>query len=413
MDWQKSLTLGARRLYSAVRAASIFVLHWTRRALVFVRTLATGPRTRSSLAQGRAQASRAWRTGGRGFAGAAICGGLVWFLTVAAGRLALHPVRPGEIGVRVSEWGGSGIAQRDFAPGLHLSLFGLHAWHRLPAGTQWVSWRAAGLADSSGLLGVRTQDGNEVLVAVSVPFRILPGQAHRIVTESHRNTYRELTRARSEAVLLTELGKLSSEDFTATDVRREVLVAALAALNESLASVHVVAEAILVEAVRFPGPYEKKLQETQLEKLRGKMLSATQAVSEEEQTVALARREMNSELQARRIGLDMELQRLRLEAEDELEQVQRETEAFVARTRALADREYKRLALEGQAEKLSAKALEAELTQAVYASEGGQLYLAAQAARATHIQTVTLDASDPRVPNLLDPVAMARLFSGK
>jgi hypothetical protein len=93
--------------------------------------------------------------------------------------------------------------------------------------------------------------------------------------------------------------------------------------------------------------------------------------------------------------------------------VQRETEAFVARTRALADREYKRLALEGQAEKLSAKALEAELTQAVYASEGGQLYLAAQAAQATHIQTVTLDASDPRVPNLLDPVAMARLFSGK
>jgi hypothetical protein len=334
---------------------------------------------------------------------------LVW----GAGKLLFVRVAPGETAVRVSEWGGGGVTLEDFGPGLHLGLPGAHAWYRLPSGTEWVSWRAASAEDPGEMLGVRTQDGNEVFVALAVPFRIRAGEAHRIVAESNRNAYHGLVRGKTEALLLAELGRLSSEDFVDTDRRRVVLEQALERLNESLAEVHVEAEAVLIEDLRFPAPYEKKLQENQLEKLRGKMLAASQAVSEEQLVISRRKLEIESELQARRVELERGILEVRLVGEDELEAQKRETASFVAEQHALADREYEALSLAGLQKVLEAEALEAKLEGEVYASPGGRLYLAQQAAEATHIQSVTLDASDPRVPNVLDPGEMTRLFLGE
>jgi hypothetical protein len=371
------------------------------------------PRTRSALDSLRRRMVSLWQGLGRRLLRVGLVGGGALLLVWSAGHLLFVRVAPGETAVRVSEWGGGGVTSADFGPGLHLGLPGAHAWYRLPSGTQWLSWRAAGPQDLGEMLGVRTQDGNEVFVAAAVPYRIREGEAHRIVAESNRHSYPSLVRAKTEALLLAELGRLSSEDFVDTDRRRDVLAQALLRLNESLAEVHVEAEAVLIEDLRFPAPYEKKLQENQLEKLRGRMLAASQAVSEEQLVISRRKLEIESELQARRVELERGILEVRLVGEDELEAGKRATASFVAEQRALADREYEALSLAGLELVLEAEALEARLEAEVYASPGGELYLAQQAAEATRIQSVTLDANDPRVPNVLDPDEMTRLFLGE
>ena len=377
------------------------------------RDRARDPRSRALVSSLSRAVVGLWRGVGRRVLRVGLVAGAAMLAVAGAGRSLFVRVAPGETAVRVSEWGGGGVTQEDFGPGLHFGLPGAHAWYRLPAGTEWVSWRATSPTEPGEMLGVRTQDGNELFVAVAVPFHIRAGEAHRIVAESHRNSYRGLVRAKTEALLLTELGRLSSQDFVETDRRREVLEDVLLRLNESLAEVHVEAEAVLVEDLRFPGPYEKKLQENQLEKLRGRMLAASQAVSEEQLVISRRKLEIEGELQARRVELERGILEVRLTGEAELEAQKRATTSFVAEQRALADREFEALELSGLSKVLEAQALEARLEAEVYASEGGALYLAQQAAEATQIRSVTLDASDPRVPNVLDPSEMTRLFVGE
>ncbi len=400
---------------------------WSRLALTRTLELWRSPRTkrgleraRAALHQAREASSRGWSLvlDGWHFIGFRILRVTIFatatsLLTIGIGRLALQRIAPGELGVRVSEWGGEGVAREDFGPGLHLDIPGLHAWHRLPSGTQWVAWRATSRQSPGSMLGVRTQDGNEVLVAVSVPYRIRNGEAHMIVAESNRNTYHSMVSSKTETLLLAELGRLSSEQFIDGDARAEVLASALVKLNESLADVHIVAEQILVEDVRFPAPYEKKLQETQLEKLRGEMLEASRAVSQEERLLSRRKLASQRELQGRRLELDRAIQAVQLAAQAELGALERETASYVAQLRARADREYEQLALAGQAKLLEAEGLEEKLENQVYASDGGKLYLARLAAQATHIEAVTLNASDPDLPNLLDPEEMTRLFIGE
>ncbi|MCB9915932.1 MAG: hypothetical protein H6828_12450 [Planctomycetes bacterium] len=342
---------------------------------------------------------------------AALLGVAVWALVLYGARWCVHRVAPGEVGVRVSEWGG-GVALRDYGPGLYLGLPGAQAWYALPAGTEQARWRADA-EGAGGLLSVRTQDGNEVLVALSVPFHVRPGEAHRIVADGARHDWRDKVRARCEAQLLTELGRLSSEEFFDSDARAARLAETLVHLDEALADVHVEAEAVLIEDVRFPAAYEKKLQETQLEGLRGKMLAAKSEVAVVERELGRERQALERDLLARRIELDGVNAERKRAAKQELEELERETARYVSERGALAEREYAAQALEGERALLAAQGLEAKLRNAVYASEGGRLYLAQQAARATRLEAVTLDSTDPRVPNPLDPAAMTRLFTGE
>jgi|GEM_PF-352385 len=412
-----------RLLARAARATKRAAIHWARAGRATALAAWRHERSRRLRAEllqlarhARERGTRAWPATRRAatrlgilLLGLTLLGGA----TIAVGRFGLHPVRPGEIGVRSSVWSGRGVAPRDFGPGLHLGLPGLQQWYALPAGTELMRWRGPSEEDAGNPLDLRTSDGSTISLALTVPYRIRPGSAHRIVAEGHRGTYRQQAVAKTEQVLANELGRLPSEELTRSDLRGELLGSTLVALNQALAEIHVEAEAILIDELRFSEAYERKLVETQRERQRGRVLEARRLEDQEEQTILRRRHEIDRELQARRIELDREVETLRAEGQARAVELKRAADELEGALRADADREYELLVAQGEAARLEAEELERRLHAEVLSGKGGAELLALRAARATRLTEVTLNSDDPRVPNPLDVEAMVELFAGE
>lgn len=394
---------------------------WRERGLVAGRVLAAATRrawewTRRAWRSDAAGAVRARsrRTGARVLAigvslrrptiAAVVVAGLAYAAAWAATGPFLHRVSPGFVGVRHSAWGG-GVAARDFGPGLHWTLPGLHDWHALDAGTREVEF-----GTFSPALELRTPEGNVVGVAVSVPYRLMEGAAHRVVAESLRSGHAELVRANVEAVLLTELGRASSEDWLDGETRRGVLAAAGAKVGAELARLHVESDGVLLQALRFPPPYEAKLREIQRGSQQRRLSEASANLKNVQGEVDRGAEENARVVQRRRDELDYELTRLEAERRGEVERFRGESEDDVRVTRLAADRTYAELVEEGRRAVLDAELEARALADRALEGPEGRLYLAVQAARTLRLGDVALDPADPRLPNLLDPEAAAALF---
>ena len=213
---------------------------------------------------------------------------VVFLAVVGLGLLAramtLVHVPPGSVGVRVDSF--SGVSEEDLAPGYHLEIPGVHRVHVLPA-----SFRLLDYSDSGGLT-IRTKDNNTVTVDVSVPYHIKPGDAWKIAKDGNHlaedNTRFRFDRFAHQAtidVLLSELAKLSSEDFYNTDRREDIAEESLRALNERLAAYRLEADSILIRQVYFRPEYEQQLAQIQLNEQTKLLDIAMSKVSNSQQTL--------------------------------------------------------------------------------------------------------------------------------
>ncbi|MCA8980477.1 MAG: hypothetical protein KDC14_10665, partial [Planctomycetes bacterium] len=243
--------------------------------------------------------------------------GAVWALT---GPL-VQRIPPGMVGVRHSPWG-AGVEPRDFAAGLHWNLPGLHEWHTIDAGTQVVDF-----GTFTPALELRTPEGNLVGVAVAVPYRLMEGRAHRLVAESLRSSHADMVRANVEAVLLTELGRASSEDWLDDERRREVLDGAGAAVGAALESLYVEADRVLLQGLRFPAPYETKLLEIQRGTQKRRLSEASANLKQYQLIVDRGVEENSRAVQRLRDERDLELTELRNERKREIRLFEIESEA--------------------------------------------------------------------------------------
>jgi len=370
-------------------------------------------RVRSLFADGKAWVRErlpALRRGGWALArGAAlvlvVVGGLRF-----GGRLFTHPVEPDRVAVRQSKWGG-GVAARDFGPGLHLSLPGVHDWYDLPAGTQLLEWRMEeGQPTTSNPLEVRTADGNVVTLDVVVPYRVLPGEAHRIVAEGRRITFTGEVRTLVEQALQDQLGLLSLDAFSNSEARAVRVASALEQLQVTLAEAHVAAEDVLIGAIGFSPAYEKKLLETQRERQRGRVLEARRIEDLEKRRILDRQLEIDREVQERRIALDRQVEDVLRAGKTEARALTQALAQAEVRRRAEADRSYDELVASGQAEVERAGGLERQLRAEILSTAGGVRYLTLAAAKATNLREVVLNSNDPRTPNPLDIDAMLELL---
>lgn len=403
------LSAAGRAAWKGLRTVARLLASGTRRLWRHERTergrtwlLATLRRGWNSLA---ALAPRG-RRGGLRLARYGLVAGGIALVVLVGGRFGLHSVEPGQVGVRYSKWG-DGVTSGDFGPGLHLNVPGVHKWHLLPRGTELMSWRGQRPLD------VRTADGSTVALELSVPYRIQEGAAHRIVARGDRATYRQLARAKAEPILLDAFGQLVSEDVADTEKRATVLDRAREELAAALAEIHLEADPVLVESIAFSESYEQKLVETQRSMQRGRVLEADEAKAKEEAVIQRRRNEIDGELQARRIELDREIEELEVASKLRAVETYRALEKYESDLAAEADREYERLVAQGKTLVLSAEKLERRLRGEILAGDGGEDYLALQAARSTRLSEVVLNANDPRVPNPLDVGGMLDLFRGE
>lgn len=192
-------------------------------------------------------------------------------------RMFLDTVPPGKVGVRQSAV--SGVTAEDLEPGSHWAVLGLHKMFYLPTSYFFLDYdkTSKGLQSS---LDIRTKDNNVVELDVSVPVRIKPEMAHKIVEAGNHvketnGTYRyqKLADQIAVSVLREQLAHLDSNGFYSTEKRIAIEEKALTMLNKSLDELHLEAQAVLIRAVRFRPEYEKQLQQIQLN-VQNKLLDA-------------------------------------------------------------------------------------------------------------------------------------------
>jgi regulator of protease activity HflC (stomatin/prohibitin superfamily) len=215
----------------------------------------------------------------------AFCAGMLvlWILSA----VFLVKIRPGEIGVRQSNL--SGVLHEDLGPGWHWRVPGVHKVTVLPSHYAFLDYSVDEVGPQESLQ-IRTKDNNIVLLDVTVPFRIKPGEAFHVVEAGNhavdgRGMYRfaRLAQENAVSVLREELANLTSSEWYTTDRRLAVAGQALAALNQSLAPLHLEAETVLVRAVSFRPEYESQLQQIQLNEQNKLLDGARQRVAIEQQ----------------------------------------------------------------------------------------------------------------------------------
>lgn len=340
-------------------------------------------------------------------------GALAGAAVLAAGKGLVVRVPAEAIGVRAARWGESGIEKRDFSAGLHLGLAGWHDWHLLQRGTHLLTFSGEGGLEEPGALEVRTLDGTQARVGVCVPYAIREGQGHRVVQEGMKASYRRLVKATVEKVLVQQMAILSAQDLTDTAVRGEWVKENLAELNRAVAPLHVKVHGILFASVAFASEYEKKLQQTQLMHQTTQLLDASRVVAEQEEKVATRLQEIERSLQEVTHALDLEMDSMRNESSGKLARLTREIDEYDRTVRLGADQRYAELIASGNLEIFRAEAARTQLANEAYAMPGARLYLARRAAQGLRVARVTLNSSDPDVPNFMDLDHLTSLVLGK
>lgn len=198
-------------------------------------------------------------------------------------------VAPNEIGVRTSA--ASGVHDEDLAPGWHWRLPGLHKLILLPSSYFMLDYTDDDRSPQRPLV-IRTKDNNTVEIDVTVPVRIKPGEAHRLVAGGNHATdpdgryrYQRLAEETTTSVLREQMATLDSVGFYSTDRRLTASAKALEKLNQQLAPMHVEAQAVLVRAVGFRPDYEKQLQAIQLNEQNKLLDAASQKLATAQQSL--------------------------------------------------------------------------------------------------------------------------------
>lgn len=202
-------------------------------------------------------------------------------------KFCFATIEPEDIGVRQSNF--SGVYAEDLGPGWALRVPGMHKIIEVPRRFEFLSYTNDDESPQEPLQ-IRTKDNNTVIVDVSVPYRIKPGEGHLVVEAGNhvedRNGLLRVQRLAEDttvSVLREHLAELTSAEWYHTDRRLAVAAESLEVLNASLADLHVEATAVLIRAVTFREEYERQLQQIQLNEQNKLLDGAREKVATKQQ----------------------------------------------------------------------------------------------------------------------------------
>ena len=211
---------------------------------------------------------------------------------------AFTEVEAGTVGVRYNN--ALGLHREDLAPGFHLELVGVQRVHRLPSRYLQVDY------SHDEAFSVRTKDNNTILLDVSIPYRIKPGEAWRVMYAGNhlgvgddKYRFQRFAEQTAISVLREHLAELQTEDFYDTDRRLAVTNQALKVLNSKLAAYHLEARTILVRATYFRAEYETQLAQIQLNEQQKLLDGAKRAVAERQQDLDNFEQQTNAMVSAK------------------------------------------------------------------------------------------------------------------
>ncbi len=326
-------------------------------------------------------------------------------------------IPPSAIGVKQALWGGGGVVEKDHLLGYHLGVSGYHKWYLLDKRTHFLSFserRARSkLGDYRPPLQIRTKDNNVASFDITVTYKIIPGEGHKIVMEGNRDTYRSRVADRVESTLREELAQLSSEDIYDTAMRVARVNDALVPMLEDMKQYHVQPERILVRAIRFPAGYERELQQKQITYQKRELAKAQRGVEEQQAINGTKNAEISAAEKKKRGVWDKDLEIMRSDNKVDVATVRADADVYDQRTRAEGEADYQTAVADGQLAIDKTDALRNELRNQALDTVGGRIFLAQKAATNLSFESVTLNSNDPSIPSIIDVNGIVKLLIGE
>jgi regulator of protease activity HflC (stomatin/prohibitin superfamily) len=302
----------------------------------------------------------------------------------------------------------------DFGPGWHRKLGPIDGWTIFDSTVQTLEMtRDPERGDRKGRDDVRVKsaDGYSVSVDLTVKYRIKPGEAHKLYQDTGSGTkYKTVVRNSAENACMMVFGRMDTEAFYDPAQRRARTEEVTARLTETLASRYVELVDILMRDVQFDPEYENKIrqkkladQEVELNKslARAEEMSGKTAVieAETEKKVRIITEEKEALLQVMEAETNKEIASVRAEAEKYVKEKKADADLIDVKCRAQGELAIKQAEAEG--ERLRNEALSAE---------GGDTYVALEAARNLKINRITISTVGL---DLLDVEGMAEKLGAK
>ncbi len=309
----------------------------------------------------------------------------------------------GQTGVRTIQYaliGEKGVQQEDFGPG----------WHRaLPMVDKWVTYdstvQTLEMSDKArngqSSIQVRSSDGYQIYVDVTVKYRILPGQVHKLYQDAGRgDKYHNLTKTDTENFCMTRLGGMNTEDFYNPSQRRTAEQEIKTLLSESLAKKYIEVIDVLVRDVRFDESYEEKIRNKKLadqrvelnkskakaEEMRGKTQVIVAETAKKLNIIQQEREQMKIEMKAK---ADLKMTTIRAEAN-----------RYVIEKRADADLKAAELNAKGTLAIKQAEAEGEKLRNNAMRGVGGRTIVALEAAKNLKLKNVTISTLETDILNV-------------
>ncbi|MEZ5987539.1 MAG: SPFH domain-containing protein [Planctomycetota bacterium] len=246
----------------------------------------------------------------------------------------LQKVEVGQVGVLTREWGG-GLVEEDYGPGYWLDLGPLHTWNVFDSTVQTYE-RSDGTKD--GPFVVKSRDGADVSMDVSVKYRIKPGEAWQILKrfgpgDAHAGQGRQRVRRRDARGLRRPpdrgLLRPARRQQTADDAKTK--------LGERLAKLNVQLVVILIRDVTFSQSYEDRIKQKELAKQEADVNIAKKKAAE----AAGLTNKIMAETEAMVTVIQEEMRRtirdMTAENQKKVAKVEAEANQFVVETKADAD----------------------------------------------------------------------------
>ena len=320
---------------------------------------------------------------------------------VAVLKLMTVYVPVGMVGVRTQEYGifgTKGVVQQDFRPGWHRDLGPVDSWQLFDSTVQTLEMTrdpARGSKQGRDDVQVQSADGYAVSVDVTVKYRIVDGEAHKLFEDTGSGVkYKAIVRNEAQKACMGFFGQMATEDFYNPDQRRQKADQVKGVLMTSLQNNFVEVIDVLMRDVQFDPEYEMKIrrkkladQEVELnksmenaEKMRGK----TQVIEAATEAKLLVIKEEK----------EAEIVRMLAETDREIAKIEADYQRYATEKKADADL----IAAEKEAEgQLLIKTAEAEgerLRNKAMTGVGGSVMVALEAARALNLSNVTISTID-------------------
>ena len=310
-------------------------------------------------------------------------------ISAVAFRLSVIKIEPGQTGVLNKEWGG-GLQQQDYPPGYYLSLGPLHTWNVMDTTVQTLDFLRANPGKVSRVtphtqrfdaLNVKSSDGADVALDITVKFQIEPSQSWKVFSEKGGlEGYKRIVRTTTEDILRLELGRLTTENFFDPDKRTQTQQQMMDTLRPKLLDdIQVNLVAILIRDLSFQATFEARI--------KAKTLTVQEAEVEiAEKVAAVALGETNriraeTEAKVSVIGENLQktLAEMRASNNKDIQRVVADYEKYVTETLSDAELYAARKEAEGITLLKDAEARGEALRRAALANGGGSTLVALRA----------------------------------